>query len=105
MTPVCKVLLVVDFDPKEASEMLLLPHGLRFNFVAISWVINDLWAPSSKMMFPSIITSGELNMAIAVFSRQELVCIWGELESEIAGVNSSVVFTGCPVPLVSLVLV
>jgi len=42
------------------------------------------------MMFPSIVTLGELNIATVVFKRQELVCKGGS-DSETAGVNNPVV--------------
>ena len=101
ITPVCKVLLVVDLDPKEANDMLSLPDGLRFNFVAISWMIHNLWAPSSIMIFPSIMASGVLTIAMAVFNEQELLCRGVDLETDAVGVNSSVVVVVCLVPLSS----
>ena len=52
--------------------------------------MNDLCAPSSNIMFPSIVTFGVLTIATAVLRRQELVCE-GWPDSETDGVNSPVV--------------
>ena len=57
--------------------------------------MNDLWAPSSKRMFPSKLMPVELPiMAIAVFSKHKLVCVVDciTLDSGIAGVSVTVVF-------------
>ena len=68
--------------------------------MAISLVINDLWAPSSKMIFPSIVTCGVLTMAMAVFNKQGS-CRTGEFETDTVGVNSFVMVAVCPVALLS----
>ena len=49
------------------------------------------------MIFPSMVTSGELIIVMAVFSKQELLCRGGELETETVGINSSVMAVVCPV--------
>ena len=52
--------------------------------------MNDLCAPSSNIMFPSIVTFRVLTIATAVLRRQGLVCKGGpDLEND--GVNSPVV--------------
>ena len=67
-------------------------------------MINDLWVPSLKMIFPSIVASGMLTMltiATAVFNKQELLCRGVDLETDTIGMNSSVVVVVCSVPLSS----
>ena len=78
------------FWPNEAKLMLSLPYGYRFSFAANSWVMNDRCAPSSKMIFPSIVTFGVLTIATAVLRRQELACD-GEISSETDAAISPVV--------------
>ena len=64
-------------------------------------MINDHWAPSSKIDIPfhSNIWCAD-NGYMAVFSNGA-ACRRGEFETDIVGVNKSVVVIVCPVPLLS----
>ena len=88
MAAVGRFVWVAEVDPKEANKYSPC-------YLAISWDMNDLWAPSSKRMFPSKLMPVELPiMAIAVFSKHELVCVVDciTLDFGIAGVSVTVVF-------------